>query len=756
MDPATIFQIVGTVISLGDVVIKCISKLSAIKAQYHDAPLIITAIIGQLHMVKAAQDQLSPLNTPSLSHDPRYRQLAGHIGNALDSFSPILHALAQQLDRYEGVDQTEMTAQLRLSFLHAEREMRSLSELLDRQVNALNLLLQAIQCQTWAQQTHIIDQTESQSILRLAQDCSSSLMGLDDVASFISDNTESISTRFEFDNVLQSTSLYQAAERSHLRQAIRANRTRQDKREPTNDLTSTPATFSLRQATAQAARSGWSGAASTAQLAALTAAQFRSSIDPFRAIKSGKVRPPELPAFLLDTLDDASSQGISVRRELTVKYSQEDTTIDEGSSPTVPSHNSSGGSDGASSSTQSGRPTRPLSVEKIGLGTWRKALSRRKFNGHESRPHQQIGRLSDEKATKVLLLGPSGVGKTTLLNSLEHFAEDKHTVHDEDYLRRTVWKNALESVRAALETVDESESDVDGTTGARGLLFHPYSYAEGHPTLNPRHAAEVARAVSNINFDTTLRHWKNSYQFPDNMAYYIKNIHQYAAVGGSGPTVGDLLRTQATTTGMYKAALKYKGSEFHVYDFGGKRSERKKWFREFESVSTLVVPVDPTGYGKTLLEDQNGNRMLEQFMLFETIMNSHWFSDANIIVPFTKMDLLEDYMKVVNVDVFLREAYVIPDGEPPVSTVESYLYHLEEYLKRLIRSDEIRERVRFIRVNLVDIDTHNSATTILDALESSRLAKRISIPRKSTTVLPGANDRMSQTESASPEVNEPF
>ena len=33
MDPATIFQIVGTVVSLGDVVIKCIARLSTLKAQ---------------------------------------------------------------------------------------------------------------------------------------------------------------------------------------------------------------------------------------------------------------------------------------------------------------------------------------------------------------------------------------------------------------------------------------------------------------------------------------------------------------------------------------------------------------------------------------------------------------------------------------------------------------------------------------------------------------------------------------------------
>ncbi len=102
-------------------------------------------MIGQLHMVKVAQDQLSPLNSPNFIRDPRYRQLAAQIGNALDSFGPILLALGQQLDRYEGIGASRMTAKSRMGFLHGEREMTNLSILLDRQVNALNLLLQAMQ-----------------------------------------------------------------------------------------------------------------------------------------------------------------------------------------------------------------------------------------------------------------------------------------------------------------------------------------------------------------------------------------------------------------------------------------------------------------------------------------------------------------------------------------------------------------------------------------------------------------------------------
>lgn len=145
MDPVTILQIVGTVVSLGDVVLRCVTRLSALKAQFHDAPIIITSMIGQLHIVRNAQEQLSPLRSPNFGHDPRYRQLASQVGNALDSFGPILLALSQHLDQFEGPGADQMTGRRRMRFLSSEKEMTNLSVLLDRQVNALNLLLQAIQ-----------------------------------------------------------------------------------------------------------------------------------------------------------------------------------------------------------------------------------------------------------------------------------------------------------------------------------------------------------------------------------------------------------------------------------------------------------------------------------------------------------------------------------------------------------------------------------------------------------------------------------
>ncbi|KAI1074001.1 hypothetical protein F5B20DRAFT_565194, partial [Whalleya microplaca] len=86
-----------------------------------------------------------------------------HVGNSLNSFGLLILSLQQLLDKFDvpmGPD--DMAAGKRISFLWSEKEMADYSNLLDRQVKALNLLLQAIHFETWAQQETFISREENQ------------------------------------------------------------------------------------------------------------------------------------------------------------------------------------------------------------------------------------------------------------------------------------------------------------------------------------------------------------------------------------------------------------------------------------------------------------------------------------------------------------------------------------------------------------------------------------------------------------------
>ncbi|KAI1359072.1 G-protein alpha subunit-domain-containing protein [Xylaria arbuscula] len=615
MDPATVFQIVGTVVSLGDVVIKCIARLSTLKAQFHDAPIIVTSMIGQLHMVKIAQDQLSTAST----NDPRYYQLAAHIGNALDSFSLILLTLSQQLDRYEGIRAEQMPTKTRLGFLNGEREMTNLSILLDRQVNALNLLLQAIQCTTWTQLSEVMTREESQSIIRLAQDCSSSLLGLDDVASFISESTAAISAQFEFDDVLRSTLLYKTAERSHLRQAIRARRVKNIERIPTDNVSLRSATSGLRRA--------------------------------FRTMKFSSLMEES------DSLEN--QQGLKVNI-------QDETVLE---TQITPNRN------------------------KPSLGNWRKPFQRREF-----KPQQQ---------TKVLLLGISETGKTTLLNALRLFVGNGRIENDLMHTPDLIWDNAFNAVKVLLE---DMEWWGEWGNSPWGQIYRKF---ERQPILwQRRYASAIVELSRNDDFQLALKSG-TAHEFHDNSEYLIRNVERLAeqSINGSVPTHEDVLRTRVRTTGIHKTELKYNGAKYLLHDVGGERSERKKWIHAFEHTAIIVFLVDTTGYGRALYEDREGDRMLEQFSLWESLVNSSKFTDTKFLIVFTKMDLLDEHLRKEAVRDFLSTR-----GVP--ATIEHYLQFLEVRFMELIRWPEFREeRIRFVRTNLVDVETRSAAVDVINALK---------------------------------------
>ncbi|KAI1181376.1 G-protein alpha subunit-domain-containing protein [Nemania serpens] len=162
----------------------------------------------------------------------------------------------------------------------------------------------------------------------------------------------------------------------------------------------------------------------------------------------------------------------------------------------------------------------------------------------------------------------------------------------------------------------------------------------------------------------------------------------------SVPTNSDLLRTQVTTTGIHQSVLSHNGTRFCFHDLGGERSERKKWFHVLEGVSAIIWPIDTTGYGRGLREDENGDRMKEQFMVFEYYANFYSFARSHFIIVFTKIDLLEEYMKEEDVNVFLRDAGILMDDEERVTTATEYMNILQRYLLGLMTSADARERMR--------------------------------------------------------------
>ncbi|KAG7222271.1 hypothetical protein INR49_027275 [Caranx melampygus] len=113
------------------------------------------------------------------------------------------------------------------------------------------------------------------------------------------------------------------------------------------------------------------------------------------------------------------------------------------------------------------------------------------------------------------------------------------------------------------------------------------------------------------------------------------------------PSQQDILLARKPTKGIHEYDFEIKNVPFKMVDVGGQRSERRRWFECFDSVTSILFLVSSSEYDQVLMEDRQTNRLRESLNIFETIVNNRVFINVSIILFLNKTDLLEEKVKSV-------------------------------------------------------------------------------------------------------------
>jgi guanine nucleotide-binding protein G(i) subunit alpha len=70
----------------------------------------------------------------------------------------------------------------------------------------------------------------------------------------------------------------------------------------------------------------------------------------------------------------------------------------------------------------------------------------------------------------------------------------------------------------------------------------------------------------------------------------------------------------------------------HMFDISNLRGERRKWIHRFENITNIMYCVDISQYDRRINEDSNETTLTESLALFESVINSRWFSRAPVIL----------------------------------------------------------------------------------------------------------------------------
>lgn len=219
--------LVGALLGIIDKTARCISSLAEIQQRFKSANLTLELLTGQLFTVKAALSQLCDLIKESLVEEQHY-QLTLDLDVGVYCCNLLTRLLEEQIVKLQYIDADELTFKSKVSLLLGSKGTDECLTRLDRQINALNLLITAFKFRTPKEQQILLEQKQSRKTFNQIKDDSSSLIVLCDSESSVTKRTKTstatskLSLNFVFDAALLQSKAYKSALRSLMRKAHRS------------------------------------------------------------------------------------------------------------------------------------------------------------------------------------------------------------------------------------------------------------------------------------------------------------------------------------------------------------------------------------------------------------------------------------------------------------------------------------------------------------------------------------------------------
>ena len=145
MDPISVMSLAGAVFGVIDVITRSVNYLLNLQTRYKKTDLKVSLLIGQLSTLRAALNQISALINTSLVGRPQHQQLVDDLKISIEGCKVLISVLDDQFQCFEEKETVTLGTIKKIHFLWEEEGINDYLNHLDNQINALNLLLTALQ-----------------------------------------------------------------------------------------------------------------------------------------------------------------------------------------------------------------------------------------------------------------------------------------------------------------------------------------------------------------------------------------------------------------------------------------------------------------------------------------------------------------------------------------------------------------------------------------------------------------------------------
>ncbi|CAB1338139.1 unnamed protein product [Coregonus sp. 'balchen'] len=258
-----------------------------------------------------------------------------------------------------------------------------------------------------------------------------------------------------------------------------------------------------------------------------------------------------------------------------------------------------------------------------------------------------------KRLVKILLLGAGESGKSTFLKQMRIIHGQDFDQQAREEFRATIYSNVIKGVRVLVDAREKLHipwgSSDNQVHGDNVMSFDTRSSMMVHGQVETSVFLKYLPSIQALWADSAIQH-----------AYDRRREFQLSYI----PSQQDVLLARKPTKGIHEYDFEIKSVPFKMVDVGGQRSERRRWFECFDSVTSILFLVSSSEYDQVLMEDRLTNRLRESLNIFETIVNNRVFLSVSIILFLNKTDLLEEKVSNVSLSKYFPE-YTGPDHSLP-------------------------------------------------------------------------------------------
>ncbi|KAL2101508.1 hypothetical protein ACEWY4_003269 [Coilia grayii] len=241
-------------------------------------------------------------------------------------------------------------------------------------------------------------------------------------------------------------------------------------------------------------------------------------------------------------------------------------------------------------------------------------------------------------------------------------------IHGQDFdqrakeeFRATIYSNVIKGVRVLVDAREKLHipwgDAANQPHGDTMMAFDTRSTMMVQGLVDAKVFVQYLPAIRALWADTGIQNAydrRREFQLGESVKYFLDSLDKLG-MPDYLPSQQDILLARKPTKGIHEYDFEIKNVPFKMVDVGGQRSERRRWFECFDSVTSILFLVSSSEFDQVLMEDRQTNRLTESLSIFETIVNNRVFSNVSIILFLNKTDLLEEKVKTVSIKDYFEE-----------------------------------------------------------------------------------------------------